>query len=434
MKRNVILITIDALRADHVSCYGYNRVTTPALDELANDGLLFENAYSASSHTREAVPALLTGRYPTEAVDEDFSRGAETIPLQLPDDYATAAFHSNPYLSRPYGYDKGFNHFDDDLRLGQNRFIALLQRAVDKFLLNRGEYHARAEEINERSLSWLQSADNKQPFFLWNHYMDVHGPYNPPEDYSKWTEPPTNVGAQRLYDRLSGTAEVSPEDERRAIDLYDGEIRYTDKRVREFIDALDSRGLLENSLVVITSDHGDLFGEYGKYAHPRQVYPELTRVPLLVTHPDKPGDTVTTPVSTLDIAPTILDSAGETYSDLTGETLLEPEILNEDRLVFSSATGEDGGKKRKFAVQGERYGYRFTRNVDSGELTDEVSIRLPDGTEIDSVDSGDSAKLEKQRKELLEHSRTHLGAKLETDSDRPVGSEIEDRLEALGYK
>src|SRR6056297_1726457 len=152
---NVILLSGDALRADHLSCYGYHRETSPVLDELAEESISFTNAYSASSHTREAIPALLTGEYPDVAIGPDYRLATDTVASTLSEEgFATGGFHSNPFVSRAYGFDRGFDEFDDDLHLGQHKLIALAQRALDKF---RNRHYARAEEINARSLEWIDS-------------------------------------------------------------------------------------------------------------------------------------------------------------------------------------------------------------------------------------------------------------------------------------
>lgn len=434
MTKNIILLTIDALRADHVSWLGYERDMTPFLDEFSERCTVFESAYSASSHTREAVPALLTGQYPPEAVGDGFTRGAETIPILLPDEYATAAFHSNPYVSQAYGYDEGFDTFYDDLHLGQNKLLALVQRALDKFVLNRGEYHARAEEINRRSLSWLSSLSDLEPFFLWNHYMDVHGPYNPPEGFTEGSDTVSNTEAQRLYDTLSGDESPTEEEIELSKHLYDGEIRYVDTQIGQFINTLKTQDLLEESLVIITSDHGDLFGEYGKYAHPRYVYPELTKVPLIISGPDIASATVSIPASTYDIVPTVLDAAGRQNVCLPGQTLASPEQIDEYRPVFSSATGEgtnDG--VRRFAVQTTKRGVRFTRNQTTGDITEEEYYLLPSG---EVVDSSTDSEFESLHTALVKHSDMSLNkiSTANSDAAAPSNADIEERLEALGYK
>jgi len=358
--------------------------------------------------------------------------------MYLGEEFTTGAFHSNPYVSRAYGYDEGFDRFYDDLKLGQNKLLALAQRALNKFILSRGEYHARAEEINKLALSWLDSLNEDRPFFLWNHYMDVHGPYNPPDGYARWSQRVGSSKAQRLYDRLSGANLPSDDEIQLSLDLYDGEIRYIDEKIREFLDMLDSKGCLKNSLIIITSDHGDLFGEYGQYAHPRCVYPELTHVPMLISGPGVSSQTIEAPASTLDILPTILDAIGKPIDSCIGKSLLRGGKLKDSRQVFSSASSEESGTEiRRFAIQGIQRGYRLTRNLTTGNISNEISIRLPEGEEIDeeAVASPVRQDLDELRGALVRHSDRHLNTVSNEESQTTVGEvDIEERLEALGYK
>ncbi|WP_266081658.1 sulfatase [Haladaptatus caseinilyticus] len=419
--QNVILLSMDALRADHLSCYGYERNTSPNLDKLANQGILFKNAYSASSHTREAVPAILTGRYPDEAINSNYHRARDTVATHLKQEgYTTAGFHSNPFVSRAYGFNDGFDMFDDDLHLGKHKLIALAQRALDKL---RNRHYARADEINERSLDWIDSLDSDQPFFLWNHYMDPHGPYEPFDKYRALyhDEPVSDRRAQKLYKRAINFPESISNSERKLlIDLYDAEIRYTDKQVKEFIDILNNRGLLNDTLLVITADHGDAFGERGYYEHPRYVHEELTRVPMIVIDPDCGAKTVETPVNTIDVVPTLLDAA-ETNADLPGRSLLEfasePSV---NRTIFMQARGEkENSHLRRFAARNEdAIGYA-TYNLEAEEIVAE---------EVDDEEL--SCKLEAYIQERVAEGETQAA-----DSDRDeADEEIERRLAALGYK
>mgnify|MGYP000678179723 CR=1 FL=1 len=222
---NIILLSFDALRADHLGLYGYKRNSSPNLDRLEQECIQFTNAYSASSHTREAVPALLTGEYPDSAVSSNYRLNSDSIASTLSETgFATAGFHSNPFISRAYGFDQGFDKFDDDLHLGQHKLVALAQRALDKL---RNRHYARAEEINDRSLSWIDSLNSKKSFFLWNHYMDTHGPYEPPGEYTNiyTNKQLSKREAQSLYQRAIDNPEsITKQEHRLLIDLYDAEI------------------------------------------------------------------------------------------------------------------------------------------------------------------------------------------------------------------
>lgn len=357
---NVVLLTIDSLRADRCSSYGYDRETTPSMDDFASDGVRFENAYSVSSHTRESVPAFLTGRYPNAAVDKGYHLAAPTLATMLKNTHHSGAFHSNPFLSRAYGYDRDFDVFDDDLYFSRHKLVALAQRLWDKI---RGHHYVRAETINKRALSWLDSlSDDEDPFFLWNHYMDVHGPYEPPEPYrNEWvTESVSDDRAQRLWRRIHDAPDSVDEQDRKILtDLYDGEVRYTDDRIGEFLSELDERELMDETVVIITSDHGEGLGENGRYGHPRYLFEELNRVPLVVAGEGIPTAEPTTASSTLDLVPTVghaIDTATETPGTAL-QTYWTVGDSNTDRVVICEARGEGENKGvfRVGATDGDRF-------------------------------------------------------------------------------
>ena len=411
---NIVLLTADALRADHLGCYGYGRDTTPVLDEFAEESLRFSNAYSASSHTREAVPALLTGEYPDVAIGADYRLATETVASTLSEaGYATAGFHSNPFVSRAYGFDRGFDTFDDDLHLGQHKIIALAQRAIDKL---RNRHYARADEINERSLEWIDSRSGEEPFFLWNHYMDTHGPYEPPGEYATLYADRELSGreAQSLYQRAIDDPDSITDDERELlIDLYDAEIRYNDDHLGAFLDELRERDLLENSIVIVSADHGDAFGEHGYYEHPRYLHEEITHVPLFVRPPGGATDTVETPVSTLDIVSTIEGIVGR-ESEFS---LLAPG--DGDRRVFSQARGEDDHSGlRRYAVRTQGGACFCERDTETGA--------------VEFTESTDPSLRSELEAHVDERVRVENGEEPAADDD--VDADIERRLSALGYK
>ena len=414
---HVVVLSADALRADHLSCYGYHRETSPVLDDLVAESLRFTDAYSASSHTREAVPALLTGEYPDSAVDEDYRLASETVASTLSErGFATGGFHSNPFISRAYGFDRGFDTFDDDLHFGQHRFVALAQRALDKL---RNRHYARATGINERSLDWIDSLDEDQPFFLWNHYMDTHGPYEPLAEYARtYLDQPVSDGdAQSLYQRaIADPDSITDDEHEQLIDLYDAEIRYNDAQIGAFLDSLRERDLLERSLVIVTADHGDAFGEHGYYEHPRYLHEELTHVPLLVRPPGGAGEVASTPVSTLDIVATIEDELGvEIPSERV--SLLDPPAG--ERSVFQQARGEDDESHlRRYAVRTEA-GCCFC-----------VRDRETDAVEF--AGATDRSLRGVLNSHVERRIRRESGATSEVN--KAVDDEIERRLSALGYR
>jgi len=418
---NVVLISIDALRADHLSCQGYSRETTPVLDDLANENAWFKRALSTSSHTREAVPSLLTGRYPDEFSDQGYRLIEDSIARRLREaSYATAGFHSNPYASRAYGFETGFDTFEDNLYLGNNRLLALGQRLLDKI---RNRHYTRAEKINEQSLEWLDNLGDNDPFFLWNHYMDPHGPYQPLAKYRElFTDDlVSDRTAKKLYRRsinYPGSITESERELQKA--LYDAEIRYLDDQIGAFLNALTEREYLENTIVVITADHGDAFGEHGYYGHPRELDDELLHVPLVVLGKDVPEVVVDTPVSTLDIVPTLLTAGGYEPDGLPGQPLQEawgPATDEEDQVVFSQAKRENE-PRRLYRITGRDGNCVCEVPIESDSVPD---LNCEDGNLEDALKEHIRTRI---RRERIEH---------ETDDDE-VGAELDDRLQALGYK
>lgn len=417
---NVALLTIDSLRADHLSCYNYPRTTTPNLDRLANESAMFTKTISASSHTREAVPSLLTGLYPNEAIDDKYQLAAPTVAHYLSKKgFQTGAFHSNPFISRAYNYAKDFDTFYDDLHIGRHKLITLFERAIDK-IFNR--HYARAQTINDLSFNWLTTLDDDQSYFLWNHYMDVHGPYEPPEDYQQLfrDDSVSQNTAQQLYKQALNKPEtITPEKQQLLIDLYDAEIRYLDKYIGEFIKNIRNMPGGKETLIIITADHGDSFGEHGYYEHPRYLHDELLHVPLIVSYPDSDHTIIDVPTSTLDIAPTIFDVTDLDHNDLPGNSLFNiltnPEEYN-NRPVFASVTGE----KSESDLQ------RFSA------YTKHHAATLVCSTNGEVIKTTGEEELLTELRRFSTDRR--MSKKQSLEEDRIESAQLKDRLEALGYR
>ncbi len=333
---NVLILVIDALRPDHLGCYGYALDTSPAIDGLARHGMLFTDATSLSSYTRAAVPSIFTSVHPgahgvlnqgktVEVLSDEYQTLAETLKER---GYATAAFAPNPSLHRAFNFDQGFDLYDDDFQVAG-------PRAQDI---------ETARKINERTLAWLQ-AHRKKPFFAYLHYRDVHAPYGPPLPYDRMFDQPDK--------RPLTEAEYKsqPPDVRRPhryqdlgsyVEQYDGEIRYTDDHLARFLDTLSKEGLLDDTVIFLTADHGESFLEHGSWTHGTGLYEELTHVPLLLVLPKEKykAQRVAVPVQTTDIYPTILDLLdAEIPPGLQGKSLLDAiqGRANPNRPVFSEA-------------------------------------------------------------------------------------------------
>ena len=289
--KGIVLISIDTLRRDHVGAYGHRPPTTPRLDALAKEGLVAEDAVSVSSWTLPSHLSMLTSVDPARHGGTDMRHGSgKRVPtlaaLLRTAGYATRAVTSHLYVSGVYGLDEGF----DSLDFRQDR---------------------RATDVADRAIDLVDRFGDR-PFFLFLHFYDPHWHYDPPEKQrALFAKPYTGTITGRWGD-FSGRdpASVTPADREHLLALYDGEIRYTDDEVGRVIDHLAARGALANTLVVVTSDHGEEFLDHGSWEHQKTLYEEVVRIPLIVRGPGVAARRETAPVSLLDVAPTVLSWAG----------------------------------------------------------------------------------------------------------------------------
>lgn len=327
---NVLVIIVDALRADHLSTYGYSRETSPNVTKLASQGVLFQNAIAATSWTLPSHASILTGRLPHEtgadrpdgSVDQSMPTVAEAFRRR---GYRTAAFSANWwFFARRLGFGRGFVHFEDfssiisaaaQTNLGQRIQNVLLKLQI----LGNAVGRAPAEDINRHILDWLDRGSG--PFFVMANFMDVHEPYLPPADcfhrFSKLARPSGQVflGNPRM-DHLS-PAEIQNE-----MDAYDASIQCLDGQIATLIRALQKRELMSNTIVVFTSDHGDGFGEHGLMSHGNSLYRELIHVPLIMVGPGIPAGTVVEhPASLMWLAPTLLSLTGASTEPFPGPAM-----------------------------------------------------------------------------------------------------------------
>ena len=271
---SVVLVTLDTVRADHIACYGYRRIETPSIDELAREGIRFEQAYAQVPLTLPSHAVILTGTYPMFSGVRDVT--STGLPATVPtlaeilrgNGYRTAAFVSSFVLNSKWGLARGFEVYDDqtDRDTGLNKNPSLLERRGDRTM--------------NRALSWLDSRSDG-PFFLWVHLYDPHRPYRPPEPYLR---------------RYAGH-------------LYDGEIAFDDAQLGRLVAHLRRLKIYDDTLIVLAGDHGESLGEHGEAEHGFFIYNATLRVPLILK---TPGSTlasrvVTDPVSLVDLAPTIAE-------------------------------------------------------------------------------------------------------------------------------
>lgn len=323
---NVLIVMLDTVRADHLSLYGYERQTSPNIDRYAAQGIVFEQAISTAPWTRPSHASILTGRYVYEhgadAGTFNTNQGYPTITEVLKSvGYRTGAFSANDYyFNRRNGFDRGFIHFEDDYQVIWN-FLneTVLGRFVHSTIISRFGVtyridRIRAEDVNRSFLRWVRQ-DTSKPFFVFLNYFDAHAPYIPPQPYrSRFSLMPNpggrinpDWGLEFIYVPLT-SEELQGE-----IDAYDGSIYYIDHQVNQMLTQLDQWGLLENTLVVFVSDHGELFGEHGLRDHWNSLYRELIHVPLIFWWPEKipQGVRISQPVSLVSIPATIMELIGK---------------------------------------------------------------------------------------------------------------------------
>ena len=307
---SVILVVIDTLRRDHLSVYGYERPTSPFLERLATEATLFTRALSTSSWTKPSMMSLFTGLLPTEhGTEGENTRGSDELTLLTEifadHGYETAAFSANPYVSRTFGFDQGFQVFELHATEAAGR---------------PAEHYADAREVLTHARFWLDRRIDS-PFFLYIHLMNVHGPYRAPDAYrQRFLEAPSTdfpFWSPLWVDiahrgRIERRAEVTEEHLRDLRARYDGAIAYTDELLGTFVADLRVRGILEQSVLVITSDHGEELFDHGSFGHRQTLHPEQLEVPLLLRLPaaDAGGMQIDSPVSIIDVAPTLLDVTG----------------------------------------------------------------------------------------------------------------------------
>ncbi len=310
---NVILITIDTVRADHLGCYGAKDIQTPTLDALARDGIVFERVISQVPLTWPSHAVILTGLYPFQNGVQDFTgqplepRFRSVAQSFKQHGYATGAVVSAFVLDRSWGLARGFDFYDDAFapEAFVNRDLGLVDR--------------RAGESVTRALTWLKK-NPRRPFFFWLHLYDPHSPYDPPEPY-------------RTQYRSH---------------LYDGEIAYADHELGRLITWLKLNKLYDNSLIAFLSDHGESLGEHGEHEHGFFVYNATVHVPLIVKLPAgsgiRPGR-ISRPVETVAVAPTLVRVASiqdaiekqfQSHGLLGGDAEAEEESYSETFYPFSS--------------------------------------------------------------------------------------------------
>ncbi len=432
-KPNIILITVDALRPDHLGCYGYKRDTSPNIDKLAKNGILFTQAICQGGWTGGSLFSLITSAYPHTTGVIDWGNSLNYSLPTLGD------------LLRKHGYHTALiNGHQAAKRLAEMGLV----RGFDSW--NKDKEGIEAGEITERAVKFLYENKNKK-FFLWLHYFDTHGPYNPPSPYNK----------QYINDNLYKTNKHIPISDDQKISWlakdeipyaiqdkgitevdyytaqYDGEIRFTDEQIGILLRTVEELGLGAKTLIVLTADHGEGLGEHGLYfSHGLYLYDEIIKVPLIFKYSNKlsGGKKIKSMVGHIDIMPTVLSLLRiKPVTRMDGIDLVPPMLNKGDyhsqRIIFSEIGGYFSNpyniliismrsEKWKLIYYTEREVYKlYNLENDPQEVFNLVNIEKKEFNILKSL-LRDWLSLQKTR-------IVHLS--------KPLDQEIRRKLESLGY-
>ena len=438
---NILLISIDSLRADHLSSYGYPRKTSPNIDVVAAQGALFKIVVAPSTWTLPTHLSMLTSLAPEEhGVVKDKMRLSEKAVLLQEvlwrSGYTTAGFVAGPYLDAKYGFSKGFDYYDD--------FSAIKSREK---LSHRGITSPKSYRIFNRWLTRWDRKGRRRPFFVFLHMWDVHFDYAPPAPYDTMFDPDYkgDITSDDFIDNPRIRPNMNPRDLEHIIALYDGEIRFTDMWLGKVFDRLKELGVWDNTIIVITSDHGDEFFEHGMKGHRANLYGTTTLVPLIIRYPPQvpAGKVVERQVRLIDIPPTILTLAGltppadfgtpalsgtETASDLTPFVL----AASTQDLPGLLAFGDLHLARGKYAsIQNERYKL-ILYNENGGRTSIELYDLRTDLDERHNI-AQDRQDLVVQLREQLVNWRANRTSVSKPAETIELGTEHERMLRSLGY-
>jgi len=443
---NVLLITYDSLRYDTWEQMQSALTSGPRLERV---GVSFDRAFATGPGTSPSFPGMLTGTLPLSydglgPLTDDRPRVATELRQH---GFATAGFHSNPFLSTHFNYDVGFDEFKDyqNPMMGvatkvfprgieiNNPKLERIDDAINLTGLLKSAYrrvsgkarpYVGADVITDDTIAWLKGTDS--PFFCWAHYMDVHHPCYPPAEYRE------RFGVEHLdvetvsdmYSMLLDDSETLSDeqiDQMRA--LYRAAIVYVDSQIDRLVQTLKSTGKFENTLVILTSDHGELFGEHGQYGKPERMYDELVQVPLVVVNgPSAAKGASKELVSLLDLPPLFHEATGvEVPNEYEGQSLAsEPRkhVIAEHEVRGNPIVG----------VRSQDWLYEIDKLRDERRVTDvQSNRRVASLTKAEKEAVADIKKIAEQRV-------NYLGSDTESVDEPQLDQDVEARLEDLGYR
>ena len=489
---NIILIVMDAVRADHLSCYGHYRKTSPNIDKLAKEGVLFEQAFSTAEWSYPSHASIFTGKYPSyhKTMGRDVSLHEENTTIAeilSSNGYETIGISSNILLSPINGFSKGFQKYivrEDPEKMRARAIFSLMKGSLKDFLrtLIYGFDWYTHKNVG-RIKKFLKNRNQSRPFFLFCNFYNCHAEYDPPRPYKKrfcssLSEPPLYVVkyiSKKMFghtgEKIRGSAldvrklnliasehghfayiakkfQVSEEEWEVVKSWYDGGISYLDYHIGELIRFLQHEEIFEDTFLIITSDHGDNFGEHGLAGHQFCLYDSLLHVPLIMVYPEviPKGTRISSLVSTIDIFPTILDvsnTKGHHY-DIQGKSLFP----FEDRKIHDFICAECGESVTSIPTNSVRFqqlrpklkpydkgskclrtrSYKYIVSADQKEELYDIQKDPLEKVNIASIHPDKTKYFRKQLENTIDTS--FFGPKEFPKKER---EEILNRLKALGY-
>jgi arylsulfatase len=418
---------------------------TPNLDRFARKSIVFKTAIAQGFRTPISMPSLFTGKSPHKltlsSIQSPFGLkhrfrclllGEEPTIAQVLErhGYQTAGIHSNPLLTSYFGYHKGFQYFYEDLFLKN----AALPSSVKRWLMRfphffRSSPYLPAESLNKKALSWLDQA--KDPFFLWLHYMDAHGPYQS----KKGLRYVNKIRADLLYRKATGNPKAITDEEcQRLYEWYKEEVAYLDREIGKLFECLERKGRMENTLVILTADHGEEFREHGRLTHHSTLYEEVLHVPAIfkLPHADRGGWMVDKPIGLVQVFPTILDFLGiQTDIRFDGKSLFPLIDKNDERSLpdYVLSHGKFAPKPR-ISIRNEEWKLIVDDSLPKGEL---YHLKTDPGEHSNVVDNHPdiTSKLTQELKRRV--AGPSNGSRSAGWAKKEVDGEILQRLKELGY-
>lgn len=401
--RNIILISVDALRPDHLSCYGYEKIETPAIDEIATKGAIFENCITASCLTPVSMASVLTAKYPNKhGLRNPFQKIQTTTIAEIlkRKGYKTAAFTGINFLSRRCNFHKGFDLFKEPQEGWHQKKYK--NEGGEELITNWGYWWV------PEFLNWIDK-NSANKFFIWGHYFECHVPAE------EWLLKEGRIKPGELAEN----------------NYYDAKIKYMDESFfKPLIELLKKEDLFENTIIVVMSDHGETFDEHpccGNYPQHRTMYNTDLRSTLIIKGDFASGSSMKTQVRTIDIAPTIIGPIfNEKIPGIDGQSLINFE--GKDRIAYSEEIYEQRGAGSLQAIQDGRFKLMRNNTTKEEEFYDIVADHLEQSNLIDEKREDERVKL--FRKELDRLMVSEMKGEEVSGDDEEI---IRKKLKSLGY-